>query len=616
MAQAENVQVTGRPRGAQVAAALAGLAIVLLAGFLAHGQALRVFLDDTARRGDATLRLAVSTLSAQLERFERLPRLVGDQPIIRALANAPEDPARVAAANLYLRHIAVTLGASDVYFMDADGLTRAASNFDQTASFVGGNFAFRPYFSDALTGESGRFFAVGTTSGKRGYYFGAPVRVNGTVAGVVAVKIDLDAIEDTWRGGDAEIVVTDPGSIVFLSSRPDWLYRALLAPAEEDLAVTEATRRYADIPISGPPLFAAPVDADGLVRLAAGTGMLVRSEKMPAADWKVSVLLDTAVAERQAMTMALAVMLALGLGGMAAAALWERRARLGERLALQAAARAELERRVFERTAELAAVNVRLAGEVAERTAAEAGLRQAQAGLIQAAKLAALGQMSAALSHEFNQPLAAVRTYAENLPALIDRGRSAEARGNAERILALVDRMAALGRDLRNFARMPDPKVARATLPDSIRAAAEIAGPRLRAAGAELTVDLAPDLPAVVAEPLRLEQVLVNVMTNAADAVDGGPDRRVILTAERRGAGVRIRVRDFGPGIPESLRERIFDPFFSTKGVGKGLGLGLSISYNIVKDFGGDLSVVAPEGGGAEFRIDLRAAADAESRAA
>jgi two-component system C4-dicarboxylate transport sensor histidine kinase DctB len=301
---------------------------------------------------------------------------------------------------------------------------------------------------------------------------------------------------------------------------------------------------------------------------------------------------------------------------MAAAALWERRARLGERLALQAAARAELERRVLERTAELAAMNLRLAGEVAERTTAEEGLRRAQAELIQAAKLAALGQMSAALSHEFNQPLAAVRTYAENLPALIDRGRSAEARTNAERILALVDRMAALGRDLRNFARIPDQKVARTTLPESIRAAAEIAGPRLRTAGAELTIDIRPDLPAVAAEPLRLEQVLVNVMANAADAVDGSADRRVTLAAERHGAGVRIRVRDYGPGVPASLRERIFDPFFSTKGVGKGLGLGLSISYNIVKDFGGDLSVVEPEGGGAEFRIDLRAAADAESRAA
>jgi two-component system C4-dicarboxylate transport sensor histidine kinase DctB len=614
MARAQGAEGIGQPRWAQLALAAAGVALVLLAGYLAHGQAQRVFLEDTARRGDTTLRLAVSTLSAQLDRFERLPRLVADQPIVRALAAAPDDPARVAAANLYLRHIARTLGASDVYFMDAGGTTRAASNFDQPASFVGGNFAFRPYFTDAVDGEAGRFFAVGTTSGKRGYYFGAPVRLNGETAGVMVVKIDLDAIEDTWRGGDADIVVTDPGSIVFLSSQSDWLFRPLLSPGEEDLALTEATRRYADIPISGPPLYRAAPDGRGVAALA-DQRMLVRSEVMPEAGWKVSVLLDTALAERQAQTLALAVMLALGLGGMVAAALWDRRARFRERLAMQAAARAELERRVLERTAELAAVNARLAGEVAERSAAEAGLRQAQAELIQAAKLAALGQMSAALSHEFNQPLTAVRTYAENLPALIDRGRNAEARSNAERILSLIDRMAALGRDLRNFARTPDRKIGNTALPEAIRAAAEVAGPRLRAAGAALTVDVAPDLPAVVAEPGRLEQVLVNVLANAADAVDGRPDRRVSVTARRTAQGVRLGVRDTGPGVPAALRERIFDPFFSTKGVGRGLGLGLSISYNIIKDFGGDLSVVEPEGGGAEFRIDLRPAAE-ESRAA
>lgn len=227
---------------------------------------------------------------------------------------------------------------------------------------------------------------------------------------------------------------------------------------------------------------------------------------------------------------------------------------------------------------------------------------------MQAAKLAALGQMSAALSHEFNQPLAAARTYAENAVTLIDRGRVEDARGNAERILSLIDRMAALGRHLRTFARKPGQKIGRATLPEAIAAAAEIAGPRLRTAQAELRVSLAPDLPAVAAGPLRLEQVLVNIITNAADAVEGTGNRQIELTAMPTRTGARITVRDHGPGVPPALRERIFDPFFSTKGVGKGLGLGLSISYNIIKDFGGDLSVTDAAGGGAAFHIDLAAA--------
>jgi len=608
---------TARGRhAAQGALALFGLLVVLLAGVFVHAQAQRVFLDDTARRGDTTLRLAVSTLTAQLDRFQRLPRLVAEQPVIRALAAHPHDPARIAAANLTLRHIAVTLGASDIYFMDPGGITRAASNFDHPTSFIGGNFAFRPYFTQALAGGEGRFFALGTTSGKRGYYFGAPVRVDDRIAGVMVVKIDLDAIEDTWRGGDDEVLVTDPENIIFLSSRPDWLFRPYVRPDADAADRTRATRRYADRAITGAPLLTGLPGPDGLARPGTGGAMLALSEWMETAGWKVTVLLDTALARRQAIVFTLAVMLALGLLMALAAALWQRRARLRDRLAMQAAARAELERRVAARTAELAALNARLGAEVAERAAAEANLRQAQADLIQAAKLAALGQMSAALSHEFNQPLAAVRNYAETLPALVERGRTDEARRNAGRILALVDRMAALGRDLRNFARTPERGVGRASLPEVIRAASEIAGPRLRAVGADLAVTLAPDLPAVAGGPLRLEQVLVNVITNAADAVDGRADRRILLTAEPTATGARIRVRDFGPGVPDALRERIFDPFFTTRGVGRGLGLGLSISYNIVKDFGGELTLVDPEGGGAEFRIDLRRAADEGIQAA
>jgi len=594
--------------------ALLALALVALAGLglWVHDRARQAFLDDTARRGDTTLRLAVSTLQAQLDRFERLPRLIAGHQVIRRLAENPDSPVLVDQANRYLEGIAATLGASDVYFMDPGGTTRAASNHATPTSFVGGNFAFRPYFSDALAGGEGRFYALGTTSGKRGYYFGAPVRSGPDIAGVLVFKIDLDAIEDTWRGGDDEIVVTDPGGIVFLSSRADWLFHPMTPPTSADLAGIRETRRYADTALDTAPLIAAgPGTGAGLVRIAGAEddpALLMRSEPMPDAGWTVSVLLDTAPAVRQARTLTVAIVLALGLGSMAAAALLQRRARLRDRMAMQAAAQAELERRVAERTAELAAVNRRLEAEVAERTQAEANLRQAQADLVQAAKLAALGQMSAALSHEFNQPLAAARTYAENAVTLIDRGRVEDARGNAERILSLIDRMAALGRHLRTFARKPGQKIGRATLPEAIAAAAEIAGPRLRTAQAELRVSLAPDLPAVAAGPLRLEQVLVNIITNAADAVEGTGNRQIELTAMPTRNGARITVRDHGPGVPPALRERIFDPFFSTKGVGKGLGLGLSISYNIIKDFGGDLSVTDAAGGGAAFHIDLAAA--------
>jgi two-component system, NtrC family, C4-dicarboxylate transport sensor histidine kinase DctB len=568
-----------------VAALAVGLSV--LAGWITWRMALERVLDETARRGDNVLQLATSSLAGQLDRFERLPALIADQPIVRQLAADPGNLALVAEANGYLERIQRQLGATDIYLMDGDGLTVAASNHGQEATFIGRNFAFRPYFSDAIAGGTGRFYALGTTSQKRGYYFGAPIRDDGRAVGVLVFKIDLDAIEDAWRGGDYAVIVTDPDGVIFLSSRTEWLFQALRPLTEEARARIDQTRRYADTSVG---LLQVSEDQrrgrHDLISVSAEE-FLLRGMPMEAAGWQVNVLIDTSVARREALTAAMLAMLLVGLMALLGLLLWQQRLRLAERLQMQAEARADLERRVEERTAEL---------------------RQAQTDLVQAGKLAALGQMSAALSHEFNQPLAAARTFADNAGVLLDRGRPDEARGNITRILGLIDRLATISRHLSSFARRPGQMLTPVALPEVIEASVAIAALRLKTAKADLALALAPDLPLVVAGPVRLQQVLVNILTNAADATEGQPDPRITLAAWAEGDHVMIRVTDNGPGVPEALRPRIFDPFFSTKGVGKGLGLGLSISYNIIKDFGGELTVISEVGGGAAFTIRLRRA--------
>lgn len=593
----------------------AALLLVLAAAAIAYyGNALatKTYLDQAASRGQTTLRLAVAVLRGQMSRYQSLPALIADHYDIQALLADPDNPALRAKADAYLKEINGLLASSDIYVIKPGGETIAASNFDGPVSFVGENFSYRPYYQDAIQGREGRFFALGTTSLKRGYYFSAPVTIRDEIKGVVVFKVDIDAIEASWKGDDYEILVSDPEGIIFMTDQPDWLYSSLKPLTADRLARTEASRRYANATLRELPIAQTSVNAGHPLMTIAMTGntreYLVLAEPMPEAGWTVSVLLDTAPAYAQAMTSVIAALLLLSLAVLAAAILLQRRARLRERLELQRSAQTELEERVALRTADLALVNRQLESEVAERRATEQQLRQTQSDLIQAGKLAALGQMSAALSHELNQPLTAVKTYADNAAILIERNRTEEARDNVSRISSLADRMASISRHLRNFARKPNEQLGPVGLADVVRDTLEIVAWRLKAAQTEVTVDLGPEPLFVQAGQIRLQQVLVNLISNAADAIEGQADRRITLAARRKDDKVTISVADNGPGIAEAIAPRIFDPFFTTKGVGKGLGLGLSISYNIIKDFGGDLAVVNQVEGGALFTITLDAA--------
>ncbi len=438
--------------------------------------------------------------------------------------------------------------------------------------------------------------------------------------GIVVFKVDLDPLEAAWASGEFEIIVTDPEGIVFMAGRPDWRYHIFERLEPDALSRTEESRRYADEPL--PDLRARRFEAGNrtIVEIPAAEGLrsfVALSEPMPAAGWTVRVLVDRAPARFLGVAVGFAVLFLLGIAGFAFAALQQRRHRLAERERAQAEAQIDLEKRVVERTAALASVNKRLEREVADRRAAEDLLRRTQSDLVEAGKLAALGQMSAALSHEFNQPLAAASAYADSTAVLLQRGRIEEARENVDRIASLVDRLTKISRHLRNFARRPEEQLEAVDVRAVVADALAIAEWRLKAAQAEVEIRLDPGITHVSAVPVRLQQVLVNLVSNAADAVEGGERRTVVVSATPEPDGqVRIAVADRGPGVPDAILPRIFDPFFTTKGVGKGLGLGLSISYNIVRDFGGSLSCEKRAGGGAVFALTLRTPAMANTEAA
>ncbi|MEQ8354730.1 MAG: ATP-binding protein [Kiloniellaceae bacterium] len=605
----------GRPRVALRAGLvlLACLGVVLLTRFWAGD----LFLEQTRSRAAAKLDLYASNLSGALGRYQSVPKLLALHGDVVALFQSTDDPESRARANLLTETVNRLIGAEDTYLMDAGGTTFAASNWDSDRPFVGHNFSFRPYFQQAMQGRLGRYFALGTTSGKRGYYFAsrvsAPPSQGGGALGAVVVKVSLDDIEAAWTASDEDVIVTDPHGVIFISSQPDWRFRSLApldAAALEDIA---EKRRYEAVDLRPLDLArrsrgAKPVQllTVGGMAAPAGAGEYVMvSQQMLEAGWTLHVLVSTDLARSQTMTAMVVAALACALLVLFATVILQRRGRLVERIAFQSRASEELERHVAERTADLTAANVQLEREIGERQAAEAELRQAQDDLIQAGKLAALGQMSAALSHEFNQPLAAIRSYADNAQLLIERNREAEACGNLRLIKDLTARMAEISKHLMTFARKPRRELRPVALVEVLKQTLDFLRIRLERAGAEVTVDQPDAGLTVCAGQVRLQHVILNLVANALDAMRNLPRPRLTITVREEAGRVSIRVRDQGPGIADDQLGRIFDPFFTTKEVGEGLGLGLSISYNIVKDFDGVLRAENHPEGGAVFIIEL-----------
>lgn len=590
-----------------------GLLVVIALGLAALPSVERLFLVRAGDQGMATLRLSVEGLRGALQRFEPLPGLIGERPILARLLAEPENGGLQSQINEELRITAEALGASDIYLLDTDGLTIASSNYLKERSFLGRSYEFRPYFTQAVVGGLGRYFALGTASLERGYFYSAPVWRDETVIGVLTLKFTVDAFENAWRGGTSDIIVSDLNDIVFMASREVWHFRTLSDLSPAVLAEVADTQQYpleelTPLTNSREPL----TDVLSVLRVqdeGVSEDFVTASTLIEDVGWRVAILVPAGPAKAQALTVLLVFVLFVLFVGLALMSLLQRRGRILERMEAQRAAQDLLERRVEERTADLNAANANLLVEVDERRAAEQRLRKTQHELVEAGKLAALGQMSAALSHEINQPLAAVKTYADNAVTFLDRNRPSDARENVSRISKMADRMAAISGHLRNFARRPQEGVGPVNVLSAIDDAIALMEARFKKTGTEIAY-VRPENPLwVMGGQLRLQQVIINLLNNALDSMEAQPYPSLEIAIEAHdGIHVLIHVRDSGGGLDERALTQLFDPFFTTKSPGKGLGLGLSISYNIVEDFGGRLRARNRTQGGAEFSIELRAA--------
>ncbi|WP_019906492.1 ATP-binding protein [Methylobacterium sp. 77] len=588
------------------------LALVLIAAWLAGRAAERWALADLRRTAQAALALQVGALRAEMQKQASLPLALAADPEIAAVAGSAPGRDLVARVDRRLAQVAAATGAAVIYVIRPDGITVAASNAESERSFIGRDYAFRPYFRQAMADGAGSQFALGTVSGRAGLYLSR--RIDGA-GGVVVVKIEFHGVEAAWRQSGDGVFVADARGIVLVASDPAWHFATLREVGDDERRRIREALEFGEAPLSALPLH--PVEGmPGLVRIGQGSRpartALALDAAIPGTDWRLHTLTPVGAAvdrERvQAWTIAA---LGTGLACLGIATLAGRRRRTRQRLAQAFARREELERNVRERTQELTDANRMLRQEIEERRRAEEERRQAEAErerlgreLAQAGRLAALGQFAASMAHEINQPLAAIRAYADNAAILVRRGRGEEAAENAFAIGRLTDRIGGLTRQLKGFARRSSPRREPVALADILANSLELVEARATAARIALSAEAASPGLRVLGDGPRLEQVVVNLLQNALDAAAGSADPRVSIQVRDAPDGrVAIEVRDTGPGLPETIRAQVFDAFFTTKS--DGLGLGLAISRGIVEDCGGSLNAVDDPAGGAIFRMEL-----------
>ncbi|MEQ8823418.1 MAG: ATP-binding protein [Filomicrobium sp.] len=579
------------------------------------GQTARDYeLNEIRQRSANTLQLVVENLRGSLAKYSFQPRLLSNSKLMIDALQPGATKQEIVRANAELKRANGVTGASATYLMDKTGLTVAASNWDQPKAFVGRNFNYRPYFTQAINGYLGRFFALGTTSGKRGYYFSYPVRSEDGIIGVLVVKMDVTNLEADWKHQTNEILVVDNSGVVFLSSRPDWRLRTIEKLSADARQYLQDTRRYLGAPLK--PLGLRTISNEGLVDVAAAPAdtasrdglrkrYLLSETPMQEAEWRVIILADAAHVEQWATGAVLLVATLLLSAALAAMNIYQRRRRLMERFEFQEAAKAELEAKVSDRTKDLSAANQQLREEITERQRAEADLNRTQEELIQASKLSALGSLSAGLSHELNQPLTAIRNYAENARVFLSRDDQTTTDANLGRIIEMGDRMSRIIRNLRTYARNESLEARPVRIVSPINEALALLEPQLRKSGVAVDLNSGDGETKVMGGDVRLQQVFVNLISNAIDAMAQTSERRLKITVTEDGNEAVVSVCDTGPGIGQGIIAQVFDPFFTTKEVGRGTGLGLSIAYGIIKRFGGSITVRDKPGTGAEFTIRL-----------
>jgi two-component system C4-dicarboxylate transport sensor histidine kinase DctB len=524
-----------------------------------------------------------SLLISELQKYRLLPVVLAEQPEVADALVAGDGGARD-RLNRKLETIASQLGHSIVYVLDGHGRTIAASNWRLSASFVGQDYSFRPYFRRAMAFGSDEFFGLGTVSRQPGLFLSRRVGNDGR-SGVIVVKFVFDTVERGWGPSPDIVYVTGPDGVVLLTNKPAWRFGATRALPLGQTVEMRQVRQYGEAPLTLLPLRASGTDMVEVGRARYATASL----PAPVAGWTLTALEPFAPIRAAYLASARLVMLGVALALLLPVGLW---LRARNRAQLAVTVRGMLEAEVAARTSELEATQTRF--------------REAREALAHANRLGSIGQITAAVAHEINQPVAAIRTLSDNGVALLDIGDPATTRGNLVTISGLTQRIGTITAELRAYARRGTSASRSVSLDEALDGALLLVGHTLRNAGIMLERETRMEI-AVLADPVRLEQIFVNLIHNAIEALTDSPTPLIRLSIDTVADKVRVTIDDNGSGICASLSETLFAPFATSKPAG--LGLGLGIARDIAREFGGSLDVAKPSAGwSTSFVLTLRRA--------
>lgn len=580
-----------------------------ISGEIGRSRALQA-LEDRATT-DAGLKAAL--LNATLERPRALPLVLSvDRDVVQALETRSRGD--LDRLDRRLEDLVEETRASVIYVMGMEGIAVASSNWRSPDTFVGSDYSFREYFQGALRDGRAEHYAMGNVSRRPGLYISRRVlSADGAPVGVVVVKVEFDRLEQDWNSSDSMAYVVDSNGVVLMTSVPQWRFMTTGPIEAARRASIALSLQFGAAPLEPLPIDGGPA-SDGLVNVRMQDGRSSRYFRLvlpvPTTSWHLHYLLPAGAVQAAFVRETSLLGMAFTAPAVVVALFFLRRRQQSFRkIETERAAREELEMRVEERTRDLTRARDRLEEEIAGHRQTEQKLQDVQQDLVHANRLAILGQVAAGVAHEINQPVATIRTFADNAMILVDRGRMQDVRDNLRDIAGLTDRIGTITGDLKILAR----KGRTAAVPTSLREVIEGAVVLLRSRFGRRMNALDIDLPSgdlmVSGSRVRLEQILINLFQNALEAIEGRPGGAVRVRVGDAGPeSVVISVADNGSGIAPEILDNLFTPFNTSRE--NGLGLGLVIARDIANDYGGRIEVKS-DSSGACFSVYLQKAGQA-----